>query len=301
MLVADTNPELRSALADAVRKLGCYCRDVDSSPAALNLLAQDQSLNTLIVDLNLPRLDGFQLIEGARKIRPLGTIAGSILMVDAADEALHRRALQSRISDLLFKPVASDRLRSALARVHHDHKLRSEQPGTDELHGQLAEIAGNVLKLGQKLNRLVERSTREEGDEETVTAISIDRSSLISMVRQMIQGRRVRERFIKDAHFGEPAWDILLDLTLAKLEKTEVSVSSVCIASGVPMSTAMRWINEMVQAGLIERRTDPADGRRNFVSISNATMQSMLRYLGYLYKISPVIPVVSSNGGDGID
>ena len=92
----------------------------------------------------------------------------------------------------------------------------------------------------------------------------------------------MRERFFKEARFGEPALDIILDLTLAWFECKNVAVSSLCIASGVPMSTAMRWINDMIEAGLINRWTDPVDGRRNLMQISPATRGAMLRYLAAL-------------------
>jgi DNA-binding MarR family transcriptional regulator len=48
------------------------------------------------------------------------------------------------------------------------------------------------------------------------------------------------------------------------------------------MSTAMRWINDMIEAGLIVRWIDPTDGRRNLMQISPATRDAMLRYLAAL-------------------
>ena len=42
---------------------------------------------------------------------------------------------------------------------------------------------------------------------------------------------------------------MLLDLTAARAEHTRVSVTSLCIASGVPPTTALRWIGQMSDAG----------------------------------------------------
>jgi len=36
---------------------------------------------------------------------------------------------------------------------------------------------------------------------------------------------------------ADPAWDMLLDLTAARAESRAVSVSSLCIAAGVPTTT----------------------------------------------------------------
>ena len=80
---------------------------------------------------------------------------------------------------------------------------------------------------------------------------------------------------------GEPCWDILLDLTAAALARRPISVTSACIASGVPQSTALRWINALEQNGLIERCPDPIDKRRTNVAITAeglATMEGYYRH-----------------------
>jgi hypothetical protein len=76
------------------------------------------------------------------------------------------------------------------------------------------------------------------------------------LVRTIIRQRQMRTRFFDAQLFADPAWDILLDLTAARAERTRVSVTSLCIASGVPPTTALRWIGQMTQAGLLERVVD---------------------------------------------
>ena len=71
---------------------------------------------------------------------------------------------------------------------------------------------------------------------------------------------------------------MLLDLTAARAERKPVSVTSLCIASGVPASTALRWIKHMVEMGLFERKEDLADKRRAFIGLSKAGVQAMVRY-----------------------
>src|SRR3546814_18726533 len=65
-----------------------------------------------------------------------------------------------------------------------------------------------------------------------------------------------------------PAWDMLLDLYAACYERRQVSVSSLCIAAAVPATTALRWIKNMTDAGLLDRSCDPNDARRIFLGIS---------------------------------
>lgn len=69
--------------------------------------------------------------------------------------------------------------------------------------------------------------------------------------------------------FGEPCWDMMLDLYIAWVARQGVSVSSLCIASNVPATTALRSINAMIARGLISRRADPLDRRRTNIYLSD--------------------------------
>ena len=104
------------------------------------------------------------------------------------------------------------------------------------------------------------------------------------LVRRIIRQRRLRDRFFDSAMFADPAWDILLDLTAARAEHVRVSVTSLCIASGVPPTTALRWIGQMVEAGLLERVEDEADRRRAFIALSDSAADAMARYFAELGK-----------------
>lgn len=79
--------------------------------------------------------------------------------------------------------------------------------------------------------------------------------------------------------FGEPAWDILLDLFIAREAGRRVSVSSACIAADVPATTALRWLAILERRGLVERRADPIDGRRVYVDLSEDAFTMMKRWL----------------------
>lgn len=80
--------------------------------------------------------------------------------------------------------------------------------------------------------------------------------------------------------FGEPGWDILLDLYIAERRRTEVQVSSVCLDAGVPSTTILRWIARLERDGLIYRIADNANARRRYVRLTDEgrdMMRSVLR------------------------
>lgn len=94
-------------------------------------------------------------------------------------------------------------------------------------------------------------------------------------IRAHVKARRNRERFFAAELFADPVWDILLDLAASRLEARPVSVSSLCIAASVPTTTALRTIKQMVDRGLLVRRSDPADARRTFIAMSTTAERAM--------------------------
>ena len=102
------------------------------------------------------------------------------------------------------------------------------------------------------------------------------------LVRRIIRQRQVRAHYFDGDLFADPAWDILLDLTAARVEHLRVSVTSLCIASGVPPTTALRWIGQMTQAGLLERQEDETDRRRAFIALTDKAADAMAGYFAEL-------------------
>ncbi len=101
-------------------------------------------------------------------------------------------------------------------------------------------------------------------------------------VRAIIRMRRLRERFFDRDLFADPAWDMLLDLMAARIERVQVAVSSLCIAACVPPTTALRWIKAMTDSGLFDRIADPDDGRRIFIRLSDTAAVNMNRFFAAL-------------------
>ncbi|XUU59428.1 MarR family transcriptional regulator [Erythrobacter sp. HA6-11] len=99
-----------------------------------------------------------------------------------------------------------------------------------------------------------------------------------AVVRKIIQHRQARARFFDSELFADPAWDMLLDLTAAHTEGQQVCVSSLCIAAGVPATTALRWIRQMVEQGIFTRVEDENDKRRAFIALSEHSRHGMARY-----------------------
>jgi DNA-binding MarR family transcriptional regulator len=93
-----------------------------------------------------------------------------------------------------------------------------------------------------------------------------DPQLLSSAAAEIYRMRRARERHLPECFSGEPAWDMLLVLYSERPAK--LPVSSVCYGSGVPLTTALRWIGALDEQGLVERTRHCSDGRIVLVSLT---------------------------------
>lgn len=104
---------------------------------------------------------------------------------------------------------------------------------------------------------------------------------ILALAKAMLRARRRRDTQLCSLgfEFGEPAWDLLLDLFISAQEGCRISVSSACVAANVPATTALRWIAMLTERGLIVREHDPIDKRRHHLRLSSTAIDAMERYL----------------------
>jgi DNA-binding MarR family transcriptional regulator len=139
-----------------------------------------------------------------------------------------------------------------------------------QLSEQVSRIAGTLARLS--IAPADASDAREHPPE--LDEVGVSEETVI----WLIKARRERARYLCPELFAEPAWDILLDLLRAEIARQRVSVSSLCIASGVPATTALRYINTMTEQEIIVRRRDPRDGRRVFIELTSKVSGALRRY-----------------------
>jgi DNA-binding MarR family transcriptional regulator len=101
---------------------------------------------------------------------------------------------------------------------------------------------------------------------------------MLSKVIETYKQRRKRKHFFHEDVFGEPAWDMLLDLFAARMQDRRISVTSACYASDVPPTTALRWLGVLEEIGYIERLDNASDQRVTWVRLTDLASQAMQEY-----------------------
>ena len=149
----------------------------------------------------------------------------------------------------------------------------SAELGDDQIVDRdLTALLGQLRDLSVKLSTALTPQSFDAADGEVV----------YSLVTDILRYRRLRDKVLGSELFGEPAWDILLELFAAEASGKKLSVSGACYASGVPSSTALRWIVRLEKEGLIERVDDPLDGRRSWLELTERAERSIHEFVSQM-------------------
>ncbi len=266
ILVVDDDRATAEEVVEAAHLLGYQCGYALDAASALRTIAEDETIGIVVTDVQMPGMTGLSLLDELSSRfasqRPLVTLV--ITGFGSIDVAV--AAMRNEAADFLTKPVSRDDLAAALRRAMRKWlRLCGER--------SLAALSASLRAPPGDLGQPAPPST---------PLAPVDDAELLKITRKLVRMREQRGQFLNLALFSDPMWDILLDLTSARLEQKTVPVSSVCQAAGVPMSTALRQIRSLVDMGLIRRWSDPLDRRRDLLAINDEAMDAMRQYLTYL-------------------
>ncbi len=114
VLVAEDNDVNRRLITAFLAKFGCEHVIAVDGAAALELCRQDVRVNLILMDCQMPRLDGY---EATRQIRALGGYWSSIPIVALTANAMagdRERCLEAGMDDYLTKPLTQSILEAKL-------------------------------------------------------------------------------------------------------------------------------------------------------------------------------------------
>ncbi len=284
LIFADSAEGARAA-SEAVHIVGGRVVAQLGIEEGIDRLGRQAAIDTVIVELGADhgpladRLLDLLSYIAARDNRPV-IVSAPFVLLDCVAARLHAGPIT-----LLCDPDIIDRVSALAVALGGQTPLGVADVSTDTDNVRLRRLAEEVNRIARTLAKLSSDQPAQARPamqlEDVQLGFAGEQAELPTAdeVRAILRCRRLRGRFFDPALFADPAWDMLLDLMAARLEDEEVAVTSLCIAAAVPSTTALRWIRNMTDIGLFHRRADPSDGRRVYISLTDAAARAMSRYL----------------------
>jgi len=91
--------------------------------------------------------------------------------------------------------------------------------------------------------------------------------------------RRRRDALFPDGLFGEPAWDLLLALFIARDKSQAIILCKAYQAAGVTDTTGRRLLDRLEDEGLITRRRAPRSRKMRIVELTDLAVAGLTDYL----------------------
>jgi hypothetical protein len=255
----------------------------------------DRALGDVVL-VDCPQVDGAALAALARLDMRAARGEARLIVSTSVDalEDVFACMDQSR-PVLLVDPNRADRV-MALGQVLAGFPSGRLRELSDDDRLMLLRLTEQVGQIAGRIDRLDPRGTAPASPsaiaERPTPAVSVPHAQAelpdAKLVRRIIRQRQLRARFLDGELFADPAWDMLLDLTASRIDGKQVSVTSLCIAAAVPPTTALRWIGQLVDAGLFARVSDEVDRRRAFIALTDKAAGAMARYFNEIVLTAPM-------------
>lgn len=276
ILVVDDEPAAVDEMVFALRSAGFEAIGMTSGVVALECFLLDPSIGVVLTDIRMPKQDGIGFLKQVRSCGARGEAAEFIVATGFPEAESAIRSIDLRVGKYLVKPVDPGEMLASAAKAVDSYR-RSMRPASNDstiLSGLAKLLDGRAPeKYFQGGEALPHRIDPAASGEET----------RVRTLEAMLAIRSVRSQLLPQEIFSDPAWFMLLELALLEKQGKQISVSGICLTSGVSQTTALRRVQDMVEAGLLIRRDDPQDRRRVHVSLSPnaiAKLNSLLDIVG---------------------
>jgi DNA-binding response OmpR family regulator len=247
VLLVDSDPSSVEFMARALSQAGVRVLVADRIGGTGGAAAQ---LRTH-VDINVIVLDP-QAVPGRNNLADLQASGlrediQVILVAEPVTLARYTQMAHADVADFLPKPVARRTLLRAVLEAQRRHSSLKE-PLLQE--GRLARLVERAVTPPSR--RL---SAREQPAELRTLQLLADlddcRASTLDGILE-----------------PDATWSMLTELLRARLARRRLSVTSLCLASKSPVTTALRRIDRLLEAGLVSCTQDPKDRRRKYIELT---------------------------------
>lgn len=112
-LIVDDSSFVREYLRHLLDKMGVVCEEAVDGSQALNVLAAQQAFDLMLLDVNMPVMNGLDCVKALREAR-LGPAMKVMMVTTEADNTFISTALNNGADEFLMKPFTPESLREKM-------------------------------------------------------------------------------------------------------------------------------------------------------------------------------------------
>lgn len=319
VLLLDDDRTMLHILEGILSGAGYDCCTVNDADEALRLVGARPDVALVLSDIVMPKMNGLEFVQRMNAMKLDRPAPRVLLLTAQPSLEMAVDALRLGVNDFLVKPIRPPELieavRCGLAQAHLDRAVGAGRPPEIErllreaeafasrlrslayaadmpsaVHAEPQAGASPDLQAGARedlhagANEEPQAGAREERGHGAAGAGIPARHDLGIAARPAVldiieELRHLRGHYVQHK-LDDIAWDLLLELLRAERLSRRLSVSGLTISiTGVSVTTSLRRVNELVARGYLSRVADPADARRDFVSLTPKANELLEDYL----------------------
>ena len=135
------------------------------------------------------------------------------------------------------------------------------------LQDHLSRLASDLAEAAQ----MFDKASSDAGKEPAAIEAMTPRAFFTSL----LELRRMRERHFGTELFGEPAWDVMLQLMIARIDDKELRLSELAGNPASPAVVTRHYVEELIEAKLVDRFDNAEDERDFYLTLSSEAARRM--------------------------
>jgi YesN/AraC family two-component response regulator len=275
ILVVDDEEMAVEELVYALRAAGFDAIGEHSAAQGLESFLRDNSIGVVVSDVHMPMQDGVEFFQKIRRCGNRGAACGLILMTGFPEVANAIAAVDLRVEKYLLKPIESGEALAATSAAVSSYRKAVDVANSRDLA---------LSTLRTLLNAPTPVVALPHVDKDKFGAVGYEERERqrTEMLGLMLRSLKLRSEILPQELFGDPAWCMLLELALIERSGKRTAVSGLAILAQTSHTTAVRRIQDLVEAGLFVRHDDSLDRRRSYVSLSQNAHERLNQLLDRL-------------------
>ena len=144
ILIVDDEQPIREMMELLLSRDGYQCLTAKNGDAALKIL-QNQPVDIVITDINMPGISGVELLEKARHL----TDADFIVITGYVEDFSYENLIAAGASDFIYKPISNNEILLRFKRVLRERFLLQER---EKINRELETSNQKLAKYAEELN-----------------------------------------------------------------------------------------------------------------------------------------------------